>query len=55
MTREERNGAALAGLILVALPIVAVLYGAGTPGPVHAITALLGIALLTAAAASSDR
>ena len=44
--RQARRGAAIAGATLFALPLVEVLYGLGTPGPVHFIVGSLGVALL---------
>jgi hypothetical protein len=33
--KEARRGAAIAGAVLFAMPVVEVYYGFGTPGPVH--------------------
>ncbi len=44
--RDARRGAAISGAILFALPLAEVLYGLGTPGPVHFIVGSLGLALL---------
>jgi hypothetical protein len=44
--REARRGAAIAGAVLFTLPVVEVFYGLGTPGPVHIIVSVFGLALL---------
>jgi hypothetical protein len=44
--REARRGAAIAGALLTGLPVVEVLYGLGTPGPVHFVMGVFGLALL---------
>ncbi len=46
--REARGGAAIAGAILVAMPILEVALGVGVPGPLHFIVGMLGAALLAA-------
>lgn len=45
--REARRGAAIAGAVLFAMPVLEVLYGWGTPGPVHLVVGSLGIVLVT--------
>jgi hypothetical protein len=44
--KEARRGAAIAGTVLFAMPVIEVYYGFGTPGPVHFIVGALGLALL---------
>jgi hypothetical protein len=44
--RDARRGAALAGALLFALPLVEVLYGLGTPGPTHFVVGVFGAALM---------
>jgi hypothetical protein len=47
--REARKSAGVAGTVLVTMPIAEVWLGLGSPGPVHFVMGLFGIALLTAA------
>jgi hypothetical protein len=44
--REASRGAAIAGAVLVGLPVIELLYGPGTPGPVHLVIGVFGLALL---------
>jgi hypothetical protein len=44
--REARRGGAIAGALLLAMPLVEVLYGMATPGPVHFVVGSLGLALV---------
>jgi hypothetical protein len=44
--REMRAGAAMAGVMLLAIPVVELLVTRGMPGPVHALIAAFGIGLL---------
>lgn len=48
--RNARRGATVAGALLLAMPVIEVGLGLGTPGPVHFLVALLGIALLAMSA-----
>ena len=54
---EARLGAALAGAMLAGLPLIALFFSPGSPGPADAVTAMLGIGLLAAAlhAAAKER
>jgi hypothetical protein len=47
---DARAGAAIAGAMLVALPVIELAFGSGSPQAVHAITTIFGIGLLAAAA-----
>jgi hypothetical protein len=51
--REARIGAALAGSMLFALPLISGLWSGRAPSAADAITALIGIALLAASAAGA--
>ena len=44
--RELRNGAAIAGAVLLILPVVEVAFGAGGIGPEHVATGLFGMSLV---------
>jgi hypothetical protein len=44
--RSARRGGAIAGALLLALPLIEVFFGFGQPGPVHYIVAALGVSLL---------
>jgi hypothetical protein len=44
--RDARRGAAIAGTVLFAMPVLEVLLGMGTPGPVHFVVATLGATLI---------
>lgn len=44
--RDARRGAAFAGALLFAMPLVEVLYGINAPGPVHFIVGTLGLGLV---------
>jgi len=46
---DARVGAAIAGAMLVGLPIVALFFDPGLPGPADAVTAIFGTGLLAAA------
>jgi hypothetical protein len=54
-TREARIGAALAGSMLFALPLISGLWSARAPSGADAITSLIGMALLVASAAGARR
>jgi hypothetical protein len=43
-------GAAIAGVLLLALPVLHMVLGAGAPGPVDAIVGLFGLILLAVSA-----
>lgn len=45
--REMRNGAAMAGAMLLLIPAVDVLGTHNMPGPVHAVIAAFGIWLIS--------
>jgi hypothetical protein len=47
--REARRGAAVAGAILFAMPLVELIYGLGSAGPVHFIVGTLGAGLVALA------
>ena len=51
--REARIGAAFAGSMLFALPLISGLWGARAPSTADAITSLVGIALLVASTAGA--
>ena len=44
--REAKRGAAIAGAVLFAMPVMEVFYGFNAPGPVHFVVGSLGLALL---------
>lgn len=44
--RDARRGAAIAGAVLFAVPLIEVLYGLAAPGPTHFIVGALGVALV---------
>jgi hypothetical protein len=44
--RNATTGAAVAGVVLVAMPVLAVAAGMGTPGPLHVILGALGALLV---------
>lgn len=44
--REARRGAAIAGAVLFAMPVLDVLVGVGTPGAVHLIVGTFGAMLI---------
>lgn len=44
--RDARRGAAIAGAVLFAMPLIEVLYGLAAPGPTHFIVGALGLALV---------
>lgn len=46
--REAKGGAAVAGAILLAMPILEVALGVGVAGPLHFIVGMLGAALVAA-------
>jgi hypothetical protein len=47
--REARTGAAIAGAALLSIPTIEVLYGMGSPGPVHFLVGSFGLALVLVA------
>ena len=47
--REAKRGAAIAGAVLLVMPVLEVALGLGTPGPVHFVVGSLGVGLLAAA------
>ena len=47
--REARRGAAIAGTILLAMPLAEVMLGLGSAGPVHFIVGTLGAGMIAAA------
>lgn len=49
--REARSGAAIAGAILCAMPLVDMLLGPGGSSPLHWIVGVMGAALLLASLA----
>jgi len=53
--REARRGAAIAGAVLFAMPLVEVLYGLASPGPVHFVIGSLGLALIAFSGRESIR
>jgi hypothetical protein len=44
--RTARRGSAIAGALLLALPIVEVQYGFASAGPLHLVVAALGASLI---------
>ena len=44
--RDARRGAAIAGTMLFAMPVLDVLLGVGSPGAVHLIVGTFGAALI---------
>ncbi len=44
--REARRGAAIAGTVLFALPVVELIYGLAAPGPTHFVVGVFGLALV---------
>jgi hypothetical protein len=42
--RDASRGAAIAGAVLFAMPLLEVLYGLGSPGPVHLVIGSFGLA-----------
>ena len=44
--RTARRGGAIAGALLFAMPLVEVLYGMASPGPVHFMVGSLGLGLV---------
>ena len=47
--KEARRGAAIAGAVLFAMPVIEVFYGFAAPGAVHFIVGSFGLALLALA------
>jgi hypothetical protein len=45
-TRDARRGAAVAGAVLFAVPVLDVILGAGSPGLVHFLVGTFGAALV---------
>lgn len=55
MTRfDTRAGAALAGTLLLAMPLVEVAHGFADAGPMHIVMAALGLALIAFAGAKAS-
>ena len=48
--KQARRGAALAGSALFAMPVLEVVLGFGTPGPLHVIVAAFGVTLVALSA-----
>jgi hypothetical protein len=48
-TREARRGAAIAGAVLFALPLLDVMMGTGRMGLVHLLVGTFGVALIALA------
>lgn len=44
--REARRGAAIAGAVLFAMPVIEVFYGFAAPGTVHFVVGTFGLALV---------
>jgi len=44
--RDASRGAAIAGAVLVAMPLLEVLYGFGSPGLLHFVIGSFGLALV---------
>ena len=44
--RTARRGSAIAGALLLALPIVEVQYGFASAGPMHFVVATIGLSLI---------
>lgn len=44
--REARRGAAIAGAMLLGMPLMEVAYGMASPGPLHFVVGSFGLALI---------